>query len=237
MKQTIWVLSLLLIAAVTAALQLDRQSRYAPEWAKHVPEPARYFAQAHLTVEALQEEDAGAAIAAADTLLARRPIPAENMRLYAQAQLKQGNAEQGLRGLQLAAQRGWREPVTQEAMARIAWAAGNPADAANRLAALYAREADSIVLGDLAEEVLSNPAGRVQMATLLAGGARWESRFVRLARRDTSYPTYNAVLLAAHEKGARFTCAPLREAARRQARDAGIDAKKTPLAPLLERNC
>lgn len=237
MKQVMWILSLLLIAAVTTAFQLDRQSRYVPQWAKYVPEPARYFAQTHVTAQALQSEDPEAAQAAASTLLSRRSVPAENMRLYAQAALQEGSAEQGLLALQLAAQRGWRDPIAQEAMARIAWAGGDAAESARRLAALYAREPNSAVLEELADEVLSNPEGRDQMAELLAGPARWEAAFVRTAVRDLSTPTYNDVLLAAHEKGAKLSCAPLQNAARQQARIAGIGEEETALEPLLENNC
>ncbi|XUU61098.1 hypothetical protein ACRAQ6_02175 [Erythrobacter sp. HA6-11] len=237
MKQALWFLSLLLIAAVTAAFQLDRQSRYASQWAEFVPEPARHFAQTHIAVKALQSGDSEAAQVEASTLLSRRPVPAENMRLYAQAAIQNGSAEQGLLALQLSAQRGWRDPIAQEAMARIAWAGGDAAESARRLAALYARAPDGAVLQELADEVLSNPEGRDQMAELLAGSARWEAAFVRAAARDLSTPTYNAVLLAAHEKGAKLSCAPLQNAARQQARIAGTGENETALEPLLVRNC
>ncbi|WP_394729946.1 hypothetical protein [Altererythrobacter sp. GH1-8] len=75
------------------------------------------------------------------------------------------------------------------------------------------------------------------MATLLAGPGRWESRFVRRARHDMRYVTFNAVMLAAHGKGARFRCVPLRDAAGRQACDMGLAENETELAPLIERNC
>ncbi len=237
MKQALWLTALLLVAIVTAAMQLDRQSRYDPDWANIVPEPARYFAQAHVTVEALEEGDTRAALEAAETLLERRPVPAETMRLYAQTQLQAEETETGLVALQIAAQRGWRDPVTQEAMAQIAWSAGDAAASANRLAALYARESDTEVLQTLAQQVLSDPAGREQMAVLLAGPARWEARFIRQARHHMSAETFNAILLNADAKGADFTCGPLRDAARRQARNRKVEVDKTPLAPLLERHC
>lgn len=237
MKQAVWIIVLVCIGAVTGAMQLDRQSRYSPEWAERVPEPARYFAQAHLAAEALQAQDTDAGADLAEALLSRRPIPAENVRLYAQAQIQSGKPEAGLIGLQVAAQRGWRDPVTQEAMARIAWAAGDGAASANRLAALYARETNNAVLSELAEEVLSSPDGREQMATLLAGPARWEARFVRQARHHTSPETFNAVLLLADEKGARFSCGPLKLAVERQSRDSGEPEENSPLVPLISANC
>lgn len=237
MRQTFWILGLLIIAAITASLQFDRQSRYDPTWSDRTPEPARYFAQANLTVRALQEDNALEAKSAAITLLSRRPVPAENLRLFAQAQIAEGDAVEALRSYQIAARRGWRDTVIQETMAQIAWAADDARASANRIAALYARGGGGGTSASIADDVFSDPAGRDQMAVLLAGPARWEAGFVRDARNHISVTTLNGILLEAHAKGARFSCAPLLDTAERQAREMGVDPSETELAPLLERNC
>jgi hypothetical protein len=59
--------------------------------------------------------------------------------LLAVAQAKAGNAEAAGLAIQIAGQRGWREPVAQEAVLRLALGAGNKPEAARRYAALFLR--------------------------------------------------------------------------------------------------
>lgn len=172
----IWVVAIIAIAAVTSYAQLDRQARLWPELASGVPAPFRAFAQAHVTAEAIQQGDAESGLAEARRLIARRPIPAEHLRMLAAAQLKAGAAEQSIVSVQLAARRGWRDLRAQEAMLRLALAAGDKAEASRRYAALlHNPRSDNALLIKLGPAVFgeAGSAGRQTFADIVSTGGRW----------------------------------------------------------------
>lgn len=237
MKQALWILLLAAIALVTASFQLDRQSRLSPELAGFVPPIARYFSQPEFVSRALRSGPSERSVSEARALVQRRPVPAEHLRIFSQTQLAAGDIELGMTTIQLAARRGWRDRSTQEAMADIAVFAGAPDEAANRIAALMARYDDSEAVATLAQPALSQAAGRERMAEILASEPRWIERFLRLAPRSLERETLNAVLLSAHEKGARFPCAALQQVIATQARDTGVEEDQSPLAALAQRSC
>ncbi|MAY20103.1 MAG: hypothetical protein CL955_05750, partial [Erythrobacteraceae bacterium] len=69
------------IAIVTAGLQLDRQARKTPAMAQSVPEIVRSSAQLPVAAGALSSDNPQYALAEAERLIRRRPMPAEHLRL------------------------------------------------------------------------------------------------------------------------------------------------------------
>jgi hypothetical protein len=205
----IWTAGLLGIAAVTAALQIDRQSQAAPALAPLVPVPFRNYAQTQLTIAAIDGDDPQAALAEAERLVRRRPVPAEYLTLLAAAQAKAGQPEKAGLTIQIAGQRGWRDPLAQEAVLRLALTAGDKAEAARRYGALLRREAtpDALLI-ELGPKVLGEPkgAGRQALAEIIVGAERWHTLFLERGLRVMPTDAFSEVAAAAMERGARFDC-------------------------------
>lgn len=239
--RVIWIALILGAAAVTSYAQLDRQARYSPALAANVPDAFRAFAQTHVTVSALQGKNPEAALQEAKRLVERRPVPAEHLRLLALAHYEAGTPNQAAVAIQLAAKRGWRDLPAQEAMLRLALEAGDGAEAARRYAAILQNNAGSNdVLIDLGEQVFSGDeenaeAARLTMTTLLASGARWQSRFIDRGARSLPPDAFVEILGEALKRGASMDCARLGRAADAIENSDG-DASTT-LRQLASENC
>lgn len=213
--RVIWFAAIAAIAALTAAAQLDREAVKQPALASLVPEPMRGYAQARITTAALQGEDADAALAEARKLVQRRPIPAEHLTMLAAAQLKAGQPEAASLTVQLAAHRGWREPLAQEIMLRFALEADDTAEAARRYAALFVRDGTSNeLLIEVGEQVLSgkDSAGRDTMVEIVSGTDRWHSHFMRRGVQVMPPAAFAEITVRSMERGASFDCAALAQA-------------------------
>lgn len=208
-RRLLWFAALSAIAIVTTVLQFDRQADVSPALAATVPEAARAYAQMHVAFAATRGENPAAALAAAKALLRRRPMPAEHLTLLASAQAKAGQGEAAAFTIQIAGQRGWREPVAQEAVLRLALAAGDKAEAARRFAALLRREATpDALLTELGPAVFGDSAGpsRETLATIIANAARWHEQFLRRGPQVLPADAFGAITTLAIERGARFKC-------------------------------
>lgn len=234
----IWTAALIGVGGVTIGLQLDRAADASPALAPLVPEAFRSYAQAKIAAEAVQASNAPAALAAAEELVRRRPLPAENLTLLAAAQAKAGDVERAGFSIQLAAQRGWRDPVAQETVLRLALTAGDKAEAARRYGALFRREeTNDALLTQLGPQVLGEPGGtgRVTLAGIIAGAERWHELFLQRGARVMPADAFAEVLTTAAARGARFDCEPLKTAAEAvRQRDAAAAAK---IAPEIARRC
>jgi len=211
----VWWATLAIIAVVTTALQLDMQSRRTPQLASAVPAPLRSHAQTRIVRSALAGEDATLAVREAERLVQRRPLPAESLILLATAQAKAGQMEAAARTIQIAGQRGWREPVAQEAVLRLALAAGDKPEAARRYAALFLNgQTPDALLEELGRLVLDEPGGPGQqtVTAIVVGGERWHAAFLRRGAQVMPPKAFSAITVASQEKGARFDCAMLDQA-------------------------
>ncbi len=204
-----WIACILAIGAVTVAVQLDRQAASSPGLAQIVPEPVRSGSQNQMVSAALAGDNLAKAISEAERLVRRRPIPAEHLTLLAIARARAQQAEASALAIQFAAQRGWREPIAQEAMLRIAVEAGDQSEAARRYAALFLRDATPdtlleefgpVVLGD------ANGEGQQTMITIVGGGERWRNYFLRRAPRVMPPAAFSAIVTATSANGVRYDC-------------------------------
>ncbi|HSF11645.1 MAG TPA: hypothetical protein VLA50_01620 [Erythrobacter sp.] len=211
----IWWTLLVAVAGLTTALQLDKQADVTPSLAPLVPAPLRNYAQAQIAAQTAAAEDPARALAEAQALVIRRPLPAEYLSLLAVAQAKDGQAEQSGLTIQIAGQRGWREPVAQEAVLRLALNAGDKAEAARRYAALFLRaETPDTLLLELGPQVFDTPGGpgETTLIDIVAGGERWHNQFMRRGALVMPPAAFSAVTRAAAERGVEFDCALLEQA-------------------------
>ncbi|MCB2050445.1 MAG: hypothetical protein KDE63_03350 [Novosphingobium sp.] len=180
-RLVVW-LGLAVLAFVAIGAEVDRQSRYMPQLARHVPAPFQSFALAHETAAALDHGENRKALALARQLVRQRPIPAENLTLLAMAELANGKEAAGLQTISLAGERGWRVWPLQVTMLQIAMAEHDNEEAAKRLAAMWAIPEDRMVIDDYTAALLSTPEGREAFAVRLAEGGIWTRAFVQRAQ-------------------------------------------------------
>jgi hypothetical protein len=213
----IWWAAMLTAALVTTALQVDKQAEVTPALAPLVPAPLRNFAQTQIAAQAAAGDDPARALAEAQALVARRPVPAEYLSLLAVAQAKAGQGEEAGVTIQIAGQRGWREPIAQEAVLRLALDAGDKAEAARRYAALFLRtETPDALLIELGPQVFDAPGGpgETTLIDIVAGGERWHSQFLRRGAAVMPPAAFSAVTRATMDRGAKFDCTLLDQAAK-----------------------
>ena len=212
----LWRVGLLAIALLVAGVQLDRQSGKTIVFAESVPGPLRSMAQRPVAALALDSGNPEAALEEAERLVKRRPLPAEHLRILAQAQFAAGKVDESALTIQYAAQRGWREPLAQEAMLRLALDAGDADEAARRYAALFLRRdtADSL-LEELGPAVLSEAGGegRQTLAVIVSGGTRWHNQFLRRGARVMPPDAFSEIVRTTIADGTRYDCAPLGQVA------------------------
>ena len=212
----LWFAALIAVALVTAAVQIDKQSETTPALARIVPAPLRNYAQTRITAAALERGDPEAALAEAERLVRRRPLPAEYLTLLAVGQAKAGQEAKSNETIQVAAKRGWREPVAQVAMLRLALANADRTEAARRYAALFLRDAtpDALLL-ELGPAVLGGPeteaaAARDTIIAVVLGADRWHAAFLRRGARVMPPAAFAAIAQGSIARGVRFDCKVLK---------------------------
>ena len=213
MARIAWLVSLAAIVVVAFGVQVDRQARKTPSIAIGVPESVRSTAQLPVAAYALDSGETGRALVEAEKLVRRRPIPAEHLRLLAQAQFAAGELEKGGLTIQYAAQRGWRDMLAQEAMLRIALNAGDEAEAARRYTALFVNQAtEDALLIELGDIVLAQPGGtgRETLTEIVTGAQRWHSQFLRRGWRVMPPDAFVEIVATSSDRGAVYDCDQLR---------------------------
>jgi hypothetical protein len=215
----VWLIAIAMVAAVTTIVQLDRQARFTPGLAASVPEPFRAFAQAHMTTAALtRKDDPRAALEEAKRLIARRPIPAEHLSLLAIAQFQAGEVEQSGLTIQIAAKRGWRDLPAQEAVLRLALAAGDGAEAGRRYGALLLNlKTRDELLNELGPQVFGprghpNRASRDAFIDIVAGSDRWLSTLLNRGPQVMPGEAFAEIVIRSRERGAPYACKELNRA-------------------------
>jgi hypothetical protein len=169
------------------------------------------------------------AVREAERLVQGRPLPAENLILLAKAQAKAGQVEAAAQTIQIASQRGWREPVAQEVVLRLALAAGDKPEAARRYAALFLhRPTADALLEELGQAVLSEPRGPGQqtMVAIIVWRERWYMNFLRRGARVMPPAAFSAIVADSLARGVSFDCGVLGQSADQlEQRDAAAAAE------------
>ncbi len=239
----IWLAGIVAIGAITTAVQLDRQADITPTLAQVVPASLRGNSQPRIVTAALASDDPSQAVAEAERLVRRRPIPAEHLTLLAIARARAEQADASTLAIQFAAQRGWRDPIAQETMLRLAVGAGDRAEAARRYAALFLRDAtpDALleefgpaVLGE-ASDAGSGNEGLATMIAIVGGSERWQSYFLRRGARVMPPAAFTAIVAATDAQGVTYNCGLLEKVQRAVA--ARDEAAGQNIATLIARKC
>ncbi|MEP3421285.1 MAG: hypothetical protein ABJN35_06100 [Erythrobacter sp.] len=216
-KTVAWWAVLVAVALVVVGLQTDRQTRRTPAVAVSVPEAFRSAAQLPIAAYAVAGDDHESALAEAEKLVRRRPLPAEHLRVLAQAQFLAGDVAGSSLSIQYAAQRGWRDPLAQETMLRLALEAGNTSEAARRYAALFLRrDTQDVLLQELGPPVLAETGGegRQTLIDIVGGGERWHNQFLGRGARVMPADAFVEIVGATIENGTRYECRMLEQALR-----------------------
>lgn len=205
MKRIVWTAFLAVVAVLACGAQLDRAARRQPALVSVVPAPFRNFAQESVTLATVRSAEPSVALAEARLLVSRSPAPAEHLTLLAIAEERSGDRADSARLIQRAAQRGWRDPIAQQAMFDIALGAGDQVEASHRLAALWALQEEQAPLKDMGQRLMSGPEGRKALADALVVGGNWTIPFLRsVAAEPTAYAVETVEL--ALRSGAMFDC-------------------------------
>lgn len=211
-----WAALCAVLAFVTLQLQLDRQSARDPAYAGLVLEPFRANVQFIRAARALYRQETEAALAEARTLITRRPVPAEHLTLLAGAYYQDEDIEAASLAVQYAAQRGWRDPIAQEARLRLALEAGDEAEAARRLVALMLTPGtDTAALRELGQDIFAGPPGEAEavLVELVSDTDRWHAFMLRRGVEVIPPQAFTSMVAKSLARGARFDCAALERAA------------------------
>lgn len=209
-----WIAALLGVAVVSTFGQLDRSSRFARQQAPLVPVMFRGFAQAELTEMALAQGDNPRALQRARRLALVRPLPAENLALLSIAAVQAGEAETGFAALEEAGKRGWREPVSQRAMAMSALLTDDWDAASQRIVALLAAaKLEQSLIEPLVIELTESSAGRAALARRIAEEGHWQGNFVSSAPAYLPAAAYADLIVRARALNASLDCGGLQHAA------------------------
>ncbi|MEZ5744059.1 MAG: hypothetical protein R3D89_10170 [Sphingomonadaceae bacterium] len=216
MRSLVWWGVLALAAVLCAGLQLDRQARRDGSYAELVPAPFRNFAQVLLANRALASGTAEQALRETRLLLARSPIPAEHVTLFALAAASSGDAARAEPALLASAGRGWREPLAQLFVADAALRAGEPQIAAERALGAFMLGQRNAELTALFERLSGTPAGQEALAQWIARNPEPGMNYAGWAIGEVSANGHAAVLAhVAEADGTAFDCARSGEFARR----------------------
>lgn len=207
--RAIWIFVVGLAALVTAQMQLDRETMRRPGLQELVAEPFRTASQPYFVKAALNADDSATALAEARKLVWRRPMPAEHLTALATAQVKAGQPDAAIASIQTAADRGWRDPLAQEARLRLALELGDTAEAARRYTALLLqRETSRELLTELGLQVLAEPggAGRRTIIDLVSETDRWHGVLLLRGPQIMAPDAFAEITVGSIAKGADFGC-------------------------------
>lgn len=214
--RALWIAVVAVLGLIIAQLQLDRQVARDPSVAPWVAAPFRGNAQFLVAIDALAREDYGKALSESRKLTLRRPIPAENLTVLANALYRTGDEELASIAIQTAAQRGWREPLAQEVRLRLALEVGDLTEAGTRYVALLLNPASSDdLLRTLGDEVLAEPGSEAEtvLADLVSETDRWHAVFLRRGPQVMPPEAFARVVVTSMGRGAAFDCGTLERVA------------------------
>lgn len=178
-RRTLYYAVIALLAVVVVGSQLDRQAQLDARYLAAVPAPFRATAQRIMVEVLLAGGEDTASMGEARKLVRWRPMPAHHLVLFAMSAQLDGGDELAIPMLEESARRGWREPITQIAVARAALLSGDYPSAAQRIAALIATGSAPDATDALLGELISTSAGREALVTMMDQPGYWQHDLMR----------------------------------------------------------
>ncbi|MXO70362.1 hypothetical protein [Alteraurantiacibacter buctensis] len=178
-KRGLYFAFMALLGLIVLGSQLDRQAQLDPRYLAAVPAPFRSTAQRILVEAMLAGGEETASMEEARKLVRWRPMPAHHLVLFALSAQMDGGEDLALPMLEESARRGWREPITQIAVARAALLSRDYPSAAQRVAALIATGSAPDVTDGLLAELIATPAGRGALAAMVSQPGYWQGSLMR----------------------------------------------------------
>lgn len=165
-------------AALVLVSGLDRASASSPALAAFVPAPFAAQAQRSAAQQALQDAQHAPALAAATRAVIADPIDPRSAALLGAAQLADQQRVKADRSFRVAAQFGWRDPLTQLYFMNAALAGGQPRLAALRLDAILRQSPDFPLRNTLLAQFEGTAEGRTALAERLALRPAWSFAYM-----------------------------------------------------------
>lgn len=215
----IWWVVIVAIAVIASFAQIDRSSRFNPSLAPLVPSAFSGFAAAQRTRLAIAAEQPELALAEATALVKARPLPAENLELFAIAAAMNGRTEQSIAAIEAASLRGWRAPIVTQAVAQAALEQGEYDSAAQRISALLATGSARDAALTLANRLLTTPEGQAAFARRLAAPGHWQGNALPRLADVVPASGFSATLALAAEQDADLDCGRLASVIQRYERE------------------
>jgi|GEM_PF-438730 len=200
----------LVAATVVLGAQLDRETRYRPGLAEYVPGPFRSFSQAVIVKGLLKDQaDPVTTYVEASRLLLLRPMPADNLSLYALSAARAGKEDRALQALGLASARGWHNEVAQYAALDAAARTGDWPSASLRFRALTQIQARLAILGRATQSFMADPKGRTALVALVAQNPPFQYQLLSLAGTYGAGGTFPLFVSALKSRKERLDCGSL----------------------------
>lgn len=169
---------LLAYAAIAIGSGLDRLVPTAPDFARFVPGFLAADAHKAQAMAAIAHGDAGGGETAARLAVTRDPVDRRPAALLGAARWMAGDARGAEEAYRVAAEFGWRDPLTQRYWLEAAIEAGDYPLAAQRLDALLRADPETPDADRLLAPFESTQGGRAAMASRLALRPAWTDRYL-----------------------------------------------------------
>lgn len=193
-------------SVVATLVQADRHSVEARSFNTFVPEQFRIFTLARASLQKINQARPTEAVHDAKRLVFLHPIQAESLTVLALAEHSAGNEKRSVAALTLAAERGWREPFAQQAVALAAARSGEADVAAERLIALWKTSSGRQFAYQVTPRILVNDVTIVEFTKRLDAKSYWTRVFSRWAADHLSSTVYRKVVQHSRNNGHSFRC-------------------------------
>lgn len=214
---------LLVIALVTAGLQIDRQTRVSPQLFAVVPGLFKSQALMAETDAAITRKLPGNA-ALARQLVERRPVPAESLVLLSLSAVEEGQNDLADASMTLAASRGWRVPLANLLALAGAYGAGDYDGAVLRLAALNRLQPGDDMIDQGVRTIIASSEGRDALAAYAGRDSAMANAVLAATSQEIDPEVAMEMIVRTREAGAEFDCANLRWATMSQLRRGNASA-------------
>ena len=203
-----YFLALALLLVCTALLQLDRQTRIAPQLSRLVPYPFQSQALELNVAEAIRIKNPDAFRMAVD-LIERRPIPADTLYMASLAAVEAGEDDVADATMGLAASRGWRVTLPNLLALQGAFMGEDWEGSVLRLAALVRMNSTPEVTSQGLSLIAEREAGREAIANYAATDPKFAFFALRSSIDSVKLTSAVDIIDRIRAKGGEFTCPDL----------------------------